>query len=306
MNRPKGIANPVVVFALICAFIYIYFFYLRGANPISLLMPSASKETERTWEDVPPKDPNAVALAGPVDQPQVPINSLNQQNVVQRPNPLETPQGNPGTTLPAGPDQNAPLQPIAPPDLTLTEGHWIGLEVIPLTAAIAEANSIPPDVTGALIDEVTLLSAEAGLFAGDVITAVNGKRVTNLKSFHLATQVVAQSNRADVSVYRGGQNKNIVVFSTVALGGAQMEGAPMILPTSKSPHGYYGPCDRCHAIAKIGPGTGNVLQPKNALNPNELLKDQGDSLKKVAPNIRAGTPPPHRNRGTCTKCHVVI
>jgi len=139
-----------------------------------------------------------------------------------------------------------------------------------------------------------LLSAEAGLYAGDVIAAVNGKKINDLKSFRLATKDVAQSNRANLSVYRGGKYINIVVFSTEALGIAQMEAAPMILATAKSPHGYYGPCDRCHAISKT------------ALNSNQLLKDQGDALTKVAPNIRMGTPPPHRNRGTCTKCHVVL
>jgi hypothetical protein len=168
------------------------------------------------------------------------------------------------------------------------------MEVIPLTTAIAEVNGIPPEVTGVLIDEVTLLSAETGLCAGDVITAVNGKKVNDLKSFRLATREVAQSNRTNVSVYSGGKHKTIVIFSTEALGIAQMEAAPMILSTSKSPHGHYGPCDRCHAISRT------------PLNPNQLPKDQGDSLTKVAPNIRRGTPPSHRNRGTCTLCHVVL
>jgi len=307
MDRLKRIANPVVVFALICAFIYIYFFYLRGAVPPSSPVPPALTETERNREDVPPGDPNNVALAGPVGQPQIPINPRNQQNVVERPNPLEAPRGNPDITLPAQPNQNAPVQqPIAATDKALIEGHWIGLEVIPLTAMIAEANSIPPDVTGALIDEVTLLSAAAGLYAGDVITAINGKKVTGLKSFQQATKDMAQSNRATVSVYSGGKNKDIMVFSsTEVLGMAQMEGAPMIQATDRSPHGYYGPCDKCHVISNAT-RTKIPLNSPNALNPNELLRDAGDNLKKVAPNIRAGTPPPHRNRGTCTLCHVVI
>jgi membrane-associated protease RseP (regulator of RpoE activity) len=168
---------------------------------------------------------------------------------------------------------------------------------------IAKANSIPPDVVGVLIDEVTLLSAEAGLYAGDVITAINGKKVSDLKSFQQATKEVAQSNRATVSIYRGGKNKDIVIFSTEALGMAQMEGAPMINATDVRPHAYYGPCDKCHVISK---NTKTPLNSTNALNPSELLKDAGDNLTKVAPNIRQGTPPPHRSRGTCTLCHVVL
>src|SRR3990170_3944362 len=251
MNRLARIAHPVVVILLVCAFLYVYFVYLRGASPLSSMAPSAIKEKD--WDEVPPKDPNIVALAGPVVQKQDPINQriqLNQENPVQQPNQLESPQGNPDIILPAQPNQNVPLQPIVFPDMTLQEGHWIGLEVIPLTAAIAEVNFISPDVAGVLIDEVTLLSAEAGLYAGDVIAAVNGKKINDLKSFRLATKDVAQSNRANLSVYRGGKYINIVVFSTEALGIAQMEAAPMILATAKSPHGYYGPCDRCHAISK--------------------------------------------------------
>jgi hypothetical protein len=320
MNRFKRIANPFVVFVLICTFVGIYFVYLKGDNPLSFLGAPAEKK-DKDWDEVKPKDPNVVALAGPAIQGQDLTRQPIQQNQVDQPNQPDVPQGNqnyvpqvqhnivggPQTfNQQVQPNQSAPLQPIAVPDRTLIEGHWIGLEVIPLTAAIAEANFIPPDVVGVLIDEVTMLSAEAGLYAGDVITAVNGKKVNDLKSFRLATKDVAQSNRATVSVYSGGKYKNIVVFSTEALGIAQMEGAPMILATSKSPHGYLGPCDRCHAISKNPMNSKNTLRSKNALNPNELLKDQGDSLTKVAPNIRKGTPPPHRNRGTCTTCHVVL
>jgi len=283
--------HPVVVFVLICVFVFTYFVYLRGGNPLSLFAPSAKTETETEWNGQPPNDPNVTTMAGQVGQQQDP---LNPQNPFQQPSKPGVPSGNPNAVPPVQPNQNVPLQPIAVPDKVLQEGHWIGLEVIPLTPAIARANSIPPDVVGVLIDEVTLLSAEAGLLAGDVITAVNDKKVTDLKSFWQATKNVGQSNRANVSVYSGGKNKNIVVFSTEALGIAQMEAAPMILATDKSPHGRYGPCDQCHTISKT------------PLNAGQLAKDQGDVLTKVAPTIRKGTLPPHRKRGTCTLCHVVL
>lgn len=228
------------------------------------------------------------------------MNVVRQQDPLSPQSPLKqpiqpgVPQGNPQPGPPAQLNQNAPLQPIAMPDKMFQEGHWIGLEVIPLIPAVARANSIPPDVAGVLIDEVTLLSAEVGFLAGDVITAVNGKKVTDLKSFWQATKEVGQSNRANVSVYSGGKNKNIDVFTTEALGIAQMEAAPMILATDKSPHGRYGPCDQCHTISKTPQNTG------------QLAKDLGDVLTKVAPTIRKGMIPPHRKRGTCTLCHVVL
>jgi len=303
MDRIRLLGHPVVIFVLICAFLFIYFVYLRGGNPLSLIAPSAKTETETERNAEPPNDPNAAPLAGPVRQQP---DQLNPQNPVKQPNQPGVPPGNPDAVPPVPPNQNAPVQqPIAATDKALIEGHWIGGEVIPLTPAIARANSIPPDVVGVLIDEVTLLSAEAGLLAGDVITAINGKKVTDLKSFQQATRDVAQSNRANVSVYSGGKNKDIMVFSTEVLGIAQMEGAPMINATDVRPHAYYGPCDKCHVISRNPIRTKTTLNP-NALNPNELLKDAGDNLTKVAPNIRRGTPPPHRNRGTCTLCHVVL
>lgn len=299
MERLKLIGHPVVVFILVCAFVFVYFVYLKGGNPLSgtappTLAPQTETEAETELNAAPP-------MENEVDAAPLAVPGGPQQDTVNRPNPVGQPDQwgimpvNQGAAPPAlQPNQNAPLQPIAVPDMVLQEGHWIGLEVIPLTQAIAKANSIPPDVVGVLIDEVTLLSAEAGLLAGDVITAVNDKKVTDLKSFQQATRDVGQSNRANVSVYSGGKNKSIVVFSTETLGMAQMEAAPMILATDKSPHSYFGPCDKCHAISKT------------PLNAGQLAKDQGDVLTKVAPAIRKGIPPPHRRRGTCTSCHVVL
>ncbi|MBI4766574.1 MAG: PDZ domain-containing protein [Deltaproteobacteria bacterium] len=306
MKHLESFAKPAVIAVLICAFLYVYY---RGSNIFSLMNPppraslpgqerEAVEGTERAGGA--PNIPSAVplAFAGP---------TVQDQNPALPGNPLPGPPTNREVVSPAGPDQNTPLpQPRAAADKALIEGHWIGGEVIPLTPAVAKANSIPPDVVGVLFDEVTLLSAEAGLLAGDVVTAINGKKVTDLKSFHLATKEVAQSNRALVSVYRGGKNKDLLISSTEMLGIAQMEGAPMILATDRSPHAYYGPCDQCHVIATNTARTITNLNSKNALTPNELLKDAGDNLTKVAPNIRRGTPPPHRNRGTCTLCHVVL
>ncbi|HIJ60522.1 MAG TPA: PDZ domain-containing protein, partial [Nitrospirae bacterium] len=63
------------------------------------------------------------------------------------------------------------------------EGHWIGLEVGPLTPALAQANGIPQGIKGVLVDEVTLLAAASGIIAGDVITAINDKATGDLYAF---------------------------------------------------------------------------------------------------------------------------
>jgi hypothetical protein len=293
-------ANPLWLLVLICAFVCVYFVYLRRVDPAPSNVPSPNAETDNGGDGAPRIDGAAEPLAYPVVLQQKAPDQPGRQDVVSQPGQPEAPQQTPPSVPLAQPGQNRLLQPIAAPVTALVEGHWIGLEVIPLTAIIVKWNSIPPEITGVLIDEVTLLSAEAGFYAGDVITAVNGKKVTDLSSFQEATMDVAQANRANVSVFRSGKKKEIVVLSTDVLGIAQMEGAPMILATDRSPHGYYGPCDKCHTIAK------SASNSKNALNQRELLKDQGDSLTMVAPNIRRGTPAPHRNRGTCTLCHIVL
>lgn len=295
------------MFLIVGLFIYIYFFYL-GAGPAG----KGENETEREnvrWS-TQPNDPATIAVAGFVmqEENQFPNRQNRQESLTMQeempfnqPNQLDWdarklqagPQSPYGVFRAAG-NQGTAAQPFGVPEKVLQEGHWVGLEVIPLTPAVAKANNIPPEVPGVLIDEVTLLAADAGLLAGDVITAVNGKAVRDLKSFRRATKKVALSNRAVVSVYRDGNYRDVTVSGPEELGVAQMEAAPMILASSRSPHGYYGPCDSCHAISTI------------PVNTDQLMKDQGDSLAKVAPNIRAGTPPPHRSRGACTKCHIVL
>ncbi|MBF0171284.1 MAG: magnetochrome domain-containing protein [Nitrospinae bacterium] len=184
--------------------------------------------------------------------------------------------------------------PAVPPnaiDKILQEGHWIGLEAIPLTSNIAMANNIPANIVGVLIDEVTLLAAQSGILAGDVITAVGDKKVTDLKSFQEATKQIANLTQSNITVYRQGKDIIIEIKSNDVLGMAQMEAAPTILATDKAPHGYYGPCDKCHTIVKTN---------KNLTN---LPKDAGDVLSTTAPPITWGAIAPHRDRGLCTNCH---
>ncbi|MES0338342.1 MAG: magnetosome magnetite formation protein MamP [Candidatus Magnetobacterium sp. LHC-1] len=176
----------------------------------------------------------------------------------------------------------------------LQEGHWIGLEVVPLTPQLAAANNIPADVVGVLVDEVTLMAAAAGVMAGDVILAVNGLKVKDLNTFEKSTRQVATINQATVAVYRGGNSKDVKVVANNALGVAQMEGAPMILSTAVRPHGYYGPCDRCHVISRT---------PSNKTG--QLAKDAGDVLITTPPPIQWGAQSPHGDRGKCTNCHTI-
>jgi hypothetical protein len=326
MKQLKFISNPIFLLMMIASFVYVYFFYLAD-GPVRK-KEAAEAEQEIARQAPPPNNPAVAPVAGIVMKEENPFNMgkdpgqmnvpnggqfFDQQN---RQNPLIMQEENPFTQrtkkprLSRQPDPNAqPAQfqnpygfynqsivPVAGGALgkTWIEAHWIGLEAGPLVPAVAKANSIPPDISGVFVDEVTLVAADAGLLAGDVITAVNGVHVGDLRSFKSATKLVAQTNQTQITVYRRGNVKNFVISAPEELGVAQIEGAPMILATDRAPHGNYGACDKCHTIA---PGPTNL---------NQMAKDLGDILAKTAPNIKKGTPAPHGNRGACSKCHVLL
>ena len=333
MRQLRFLANPLFLLALIGSFVYIYFFYLAD-GPVRRREAAEVEPAEPAQRVAPPANQNATTpVAGIVMKEENPFNMgrhlgqmnaltgdqfFNQQN---RMNPLTMREENPfqGARRPRlsrQVDPNAPqnpnvqaaqfptqygftnqyVLPVAGGAMgkTWIEAHWIGLEAGPLVPAVAKANNIPSNVTGVFVDEVTLVAADSGLLAGDVITAVNGSQVTDLRSFKNATKQVALANQAQVTIFRRGTTRNITVNSPDELGFAQIEGAPMILATDRAPHGNYGPCDSCHAIAPAG------------VNLNQMAKDLGDILAKTAPNIKKGTPAPHGNRGACSKCHVLL
>jgi hypothetical protein len=217
-------------------------------------------------------------------EPQTPGNNAE-------PFPDPAPPGNTGMFA-AAPAQAPSVSNVM--EKVLQEGHWIGLEVGPLTPALATANGIPLNIKGVLVDEVTLLAASSGLIAGDVISAINNRETADLHAFKDATRPIAMSRQVTVTVYRRGSYRKIEVRGAEELGMAQMEAAPMINATDPSPHGYYGPCEKCHAISKTVKNTG------------QLAKDGGDVLAVQAPAIKWGAKPIHGNRGTCTSCHKII
>ncbi|MDH4028515.1 MAG: PDZ domain-containing protein, partial [Nitrospirota bacterium] len=188
----------------------------------------------------------------------------------------------------------AALPEPAPDKAFYQEGHWIGLETVALTPSFAAANNIKPGIEGVLVDEVTLLSAETGVMAGDVIVGIGGNRVRDLAEFLIATKMVKDAGDAMITVYRNGGYLDINVHAPDSLGFAQMEAAPMITPGATSPHGYYGQCDDCHAIAT------NTA----ALNSAHLGKDLGDTFAPPPPITRSSDMP-HRYRGVCQNCHII-
>jgi len=193
----------------------------------------------------------------------------------------------PGTTLPTPREQNAAGK-------KFIEGHWLGLEVIPLTSELAKEYQIPKGQTGVLVDEVTLEAAESGILAGDMVQSIGGFPVTDLETFFKATlkERVQEAKRAQVGVSRRGKKMTFIMTArnTNMLGFAQMEAAQPIQPGALRPHRYMGTCTDCHILMKTG---------------GQLATDAGDILPNPPP-ITQNAKAPHRDRGQCINCHTII
>jgi len=173
----------------------------------------------------------------------------------------------------------------------LVEGHWLGVEVIPLLPELAELYKVPPGEQGVLVDEITLEGAESGLLAGDLIQRVAGRPTADLRAFFLATQEVQGNETTRVAVNRQGKKMSFVLEArnTDRLGFAQMEAASPIKPGAPSPHrDMKRACTDCHVVMKSG---------------GQLPIDGGD-LVPAPPAIARDAVSPHAERGTCAACHV--
>jgi len=173
----------------------------------------------------------------------------------------------------------------------LVEGHWLGMELIPLVPELAKEYGILPNTKGLLVDEVSLEAAESGLLAGDMVLAVEGVSTEDLIAFTKATRRVKNRSKAKMLVSRRGQLVRITLSSERTLGFSQNEAAQPIKPGAISPHRMRSkPCTSCHIIMRTG---------------GQLPTDAGDILPNPPP-IRKGAVAPHQYRGKCKNCHVIL
>jgi serine protease Do len=97
---------------------------------------------------------------------------------------------------------------------SVTRG-WIGVQIQPVTAEIAESIGLKK-VEGALVadPQANGPAAKAGIQAGDVITAVDGAAIKDAKDLARQIGSIAPGTSVKVTVWRKGEEKNL----SVALG----------------------------------------------------------------------------------------
>ena len=173
--------------------------------------------------------------------------------------------------------------------IKLSEAHWQGMELLPLSTELKQKFNMPMALSGVMVDEVTLNTLLAGIRGGDVLLSVKERPVANLEQFQKETMRLRNKNKTKVHVWRKGQTMKFKIRADNILGMAQVETAPMIMAGAMRPHPYRGPCTSCHLIGDTA-----------------TLKPDPDGIILPPPTIQAGARMPHRDRGPCEACHVII
>jgi len=114
---------------------------------------------------------------------------------------------------------------------------YIGASVQTLTPELAEAMKLKGQPTGALVGEVTPKSPseKAGMKTGDVITFVNGKKISDSREVRLMIGSMAPGTKVQIEVNREGQSKNINVELAEMPAGEAEEGAETTPEESAQP-----------------------------------------------------------------------
>jgi serine protease Do len=109
---------------------------------------------------------------------------------------------------------------------------YIGASVQTLTPELAEAMKLKGQLAGALVGEVApkTPSEKAGMKTGDVITAVNGKKISDARELRLMIGSMAPGSKTQVQVNREGQMKTFDVQLAEMPPGVTEEGGPEVSP----------------------------------------------------------------------------
>jgi serine protease Do len=104
---------------------------------------------------------------------------------------------------------------------------YIGASVQTLTPELAEAMKLKGQPAGALVGEIAPKSPseKAGMKTGDVVTAVNGKKISDARELRLMIGSMAPGTKVQTEINREGQSKIINVELAEMPAGEAEEGA---------------------------------------------------------------------------------
>jgi serine protease Do len=194
---------------------------------------------------------------------------------------------------------------------------YIGTSVQTLTPELADAMKLKGQPTGALVGEVepNAPAGKAGIKTGDVITAVNGKKVSEARELRLMIGSMAPGTRVQIDANRDGQTKTFKVeLAEMPAGAAEEEGAEASAEETAQPEkttvfggvavanisddirsalnlpkdvqgAVIADIDADSPAAKAGLREGDVIQEVNK-QPVKSAKDLVAISKKLKPNER--------------------
>ncbi len=90
---------------------------------------------------------------------------------------------------------------------------FVGVSISDLTPDLIQGFGLPPGTKGALVQNVVPKSpaAKAGVAAGDVVTALNGKPVESSGALTRAVALIPPGGTAELTVLRGGERKQFTI-----------------------------------------------------------------------------------------------
>jgi serine protease Do len=120
---------------------------------------------------------------------------------------------------------------------SVTRG-WLGVQIQPVTPAMAESLGMAK-AQGAIVDSAQSGSpaAEAGLEAGDVITAVNGSPIKDARDLARRIAMLAPGSAIKLDILRQGQTRSVSVTLATMPDQQQASGAGPQPPADSTPHG---------------------------------------------------------------------
>ena len=169
---------------------------------------------------------------------------------------------------------------IGPADVAI-EGSWIGMDVTELSAGDAANLGLPSGTRGILVSDVESPPATTvGFQTGDVLVAVNGSPVQNMKGFEAATK---KQSSAVVDVIRG--NRHLLI--TVPPPGFTQQGTNLNAGINKKMRQVAAakPLRGRMAIFTSGPDLNNFVAGNTGNSPYLITVDfNNDTYAVLGPN----------------------